>query len=260
MFVLNKLQFNQIFRKLIKSLPEKHINRRKNEEDNEWEHLSSVGEKIDTSDALDVTDRAITFKNEFGVPLTNYELYEEERDRVQDQVGNTAQYIKFVNESIKEKRNKMDRIQELQRRFQADIDSLQGKEKSKDELDKIRYQEIKACDIMQTLSHMERERHAIKKKMDYHAQQVSRSQLDLLEKDKDIASVKAELDLLKKKESVEVDLIENSEDPLRDLKNKLDKIGDEKEKEMILKNLKSLVNRLNQDEKGQNSLKSNYIR
>ena len=41
-----------------------------------------------------------------GVPSTSYEMYEEEKDKVQDDMGNTAQYLKFVNESIKAKKDK----------------------------------------------------------------------------------------------------------------------------------------------------------
>ena len=244
-------------------MPEKHINRKRkrdNSED-EWSHLTKgAGEKIDATDAMDITDRSITFKNEFGVPITNFELYEEEKEKVQDQVGNTAQYIKFANESIREKKNKMDKIQELQKKFQDDIDALQGNVKAKEDLDKIRYQDIKACDIEQALTYMQKERNALKKKMDHHAQQVSRSQLDLLEKDKEIANIKAELEVLKQNAPIEEKKPEIPEDPIEDLKNKLNKIGDDKEKEEILKNLKSLVNKLNSDEVNGDSLRSNYIK
>ena len=245
-------------------MPSKHINRkRKQTPEDEWAHVTKgVGEKIDSKDILDVQDRSITFKDDFGAAITNYEMYEEEKEKVQDEVGNTAQYIKFANESIKEKKNRMDRFQEMQQKFQDDIDSLQGNPKSKEDLDKIRYQDIKVCDVEQTLRYMQKERESIQKKMEFYTQQVSRSQLDLIEKDKEIAGIKAELDILNKSEGIEEKIFQKEEDPLTELKNKLDKIGNDYEKEEILKNLKSMVTKLSENNSREdgNSLRDNYIR
>ena len=68
------------------------------------------------------------------------------------------------------------------------------------------------------------------------------------------------LEILKKNAPIEDNKTESPEDPIADLKNKLDKIGDDKEKEEILKNLKSLVSKLNSDESNGDSLRSNYIK
>ena len=158
----------------------KHINRRKkaSSAEDEWAHITNlgdeeetelggdVGSKIEIADAMDVQDRSITFGNEYSEPTTNYEIYEEEKEKVKDDVGNTAQYLKFVNESIKEKRDRIENFHKKQQKFEEDIMALQeDKPKSRETLNQIRYKDIKSNDIEQTLHYLQKDRESVKKEI-----------------------------------------------------------------------------------------------
>ncbi|RDJ32564.1 MAG: hypothetical protein DWQ18_07090 [Crenarchaeota archaeon] len=224
----------------------KHINRKKREvsAEDEWAHITGVGEKIEVADAMEVQDRSITFKNQYGEPSTNFEVYEEEKNKMNDEVGNTAQYLKFVNESIMEKKRRLDMFHERQRKFQEEIDSLQFYQpKTKEQLDKIKYKDIKAGDIEAAIKFLENEREEIKRKMEYFTSQVSRTQSDLIEKDKQIAEIKAELVLAQKKESMQSE--QKQEDPIEVIKKQLESLENKEEARKILQSVNSLVERMN---------------
>lgn len=227
-------------------MPEKHINRKRRElsAEDEWAHITGVGEKIDTADAMDIQDRSITFKNEMGVPQTNFEAYEEEKNKVRDHVGNTAQYLKFVNESFKEKRMKLNKIYENQKKFQDELDALRGPEsRSKEQLDGIHYKDIKSKDIQQAVKHLEVERENIRKKMDHFASMVSHAQIELIEKDKQIAELKAEYEILVRREQNHK-TVEQEVDPVTLIKNKLKELGIENNSAEIKSVVDSLMNQL----------------
>lgn len=226
-------------------MAEKHINRKRREvsAEDEWAHVTGAGEKIEVADAMEVQDRSITFKNQYGEASTNFEIYEEEKEKMNDEVGNTAQYLKFVNESIMEKKRRLDMFHERQRKFQEEIDSLQFYQpKTKEQLDKIKYKDIKADDIEATIKFLENEREEIKKKMDYFASQVSRTQSDLIEKDKQIAQIKAELVLIQKKEAMQIQ--QKEEDPIEAIKKQLESLRNKEEAKKILQSVNSLVERM----------------
>ena len=237
----------------------KHINRRKkptSSAEDEWAHITNLGEeeeqelgsdvgsKIEIADAMDVQDRSITFGNEYSEPTTNYELYEEEKEKVKDDVGNTAQYLKFVNESIKEKKERLENFHKKQQKFEEDIMALQGDTpKSRDRLNQIKYKDIKVNDIEQTLHYLQKDREEIKKKMDHHSTQVSHAQMDILEKDKQIAEIKAEMEMMKRREQIQKE-IEKQNDPVENLKKQLKSVGNDQKSTEVLEAVSSLVQTL----------------
>lgn len=244
MFIFFERLSNHIIISCSILMPEKHINRKKRDlsAEDEWAHITGAGGKIDAADAMEVQDRAITFKNEFGERATNYEAYEEEKNSVKDHVGNTAQYLKFINESIKAKRDRLNKIYESQKKFQDDIDALRGPEsKSKSELDMIRYKDIKSQDINQAVKHLENERESIRKKMEHFASMVSHAQIELIEKDKQIAELKAESEILARREDNRKSQ-EQEVDPVDIIKNKLKELGVGNNPDEIKKVLDSLLN------------------
>ena len=221
----------------------RHINRRTKEEsaEDEWAHITgAVGEKIEAADAMDVQDRSITFKKELNENSTNQEYYEEEKNRMKDEVGNTAQYIKFVNESIKEKKNRFEQLAKQQQKFQEDIEALQyDKPKTKEQLDSIKYKDIKTHDVDMALQFLEKDREEIRKKMEHFASQVSRTQLDLVEKDKQIAQIKAERELIKKRDASKIE-----EDPIDKIKKQLAQLDNTQASKEILDTVQSLVSEM----------------
>lgn len=228
----------------------KHINRRKkgSSEEDEWAHITNLGDdvskKMDIQDAMEVQDRSITFGNEYTEPSTNYDLYKEEKDRVKDDVGNTAQYLKFVNESIKEKKERMENFHKKQKKFEEDILALQGdKPKSREVLNEIKYKDIKTGDVERTLFYLEKDREEIRKKMDHFTTQVSHAQMDIVEKDKQIAEIKAEMQVLKRREEIQEQLRKKN-DPVETLKKRLQMVGTDEQSNEVLEAVSSLVNAL----------------
>ena len=214
--------------------------------EDEWAHITGAGagEKIEATDAMDVQDRSITFKKELNENATNYEFYEEEKDRMKDQVGNTAQYIKFVNESIKEKKNRLDELAKQQQKFQEDIESLQfDKPKTKEQLDNIKYKDIKLRDVNQTIEFLQQERDQIRKKMEHFASQVSRAQTDLVAKDKQIAQIKAEREIIQKREINQ----KAADDPLVAIKKQLAQLNKSGSNPEILSTIEELVAKMSKE-------------
>lgn len=92
---------------------EKHL-RKKQKEDSEDKLTDTalLGAKIaDDSDMLEATNRKIAF-GDLGTPSTNYDIVNEETKIVKDEVGNTAQFLKFLNESLKHNTEKIKSIKQ----------------------------------------------------------------------------------------------------------------------------------------------------
>ena len=92
---------------------EKHLRKKQKESSEEkLTDTSLLGAKIaDDSDMLEASNRKIAFGN-LGMPSTNYEIVNEETKIVKDEVGNTAQFLKFLNESLKHKTEKIKSIKQ----------------------------------------------------------------------------------------------------------------------------------------------------
>ena len=220
----------------------KHINKRKRtSSEDEWAHIANISNEeshdVKKTDAMDIQDRTIDFSQTANEPTTNFDFYKEEKEKVKDEFGNTAQYIKFINERFKEKKDKIDSIYEKQKKFDDEIDALQGyKPKSREKLNQIKYKDIKAVDIERTLHYLEKDREVVNKKMEHFATQISHSQMDLIEKDKQIAEIKAEMQIALKREAIDK---QKEEEPIEVLKNHLQNIGNSEESKKILKALGS---------------------
>jgi len=222
----------------------KRINRRKrSSSEDEWAHIAELGDEsgniVEITDAMDVHDRIIKFGKTVNEPITNYDFYEEEKEKVKDEFGNTAQYIKFINERLKDKKGKIDLMYEQHKKFEEEIDALQGyKPKSREKLNQIKYKDIKAVDIERALHFLEKDREVVNKKMEHFATQISHSQMDLIEKDKQIAEIKAEMQIAFKRETIDK---QKEEEPIEVLKNHLHNIENSEESKKILKALGSFA-------------------
>ena len=92
---------------------EKHLRKKqKGDSEDKITNTSLLGEKIaDDSDMLEATNRKIAF-GDLGMPSTNYDIVNEETKIVKDEVGNTAQFLKFLNESLKHNTEKIKSIKQ----------------------------------------------------------------------------------------------------------------------------------------------------
>ena len=127
----------------------KYINRKLSAED-EWSHITdSVGEKIDTSDAMAVEDRTIFFGKDQEENKTIYEKTKEATRNAMDRAGNTGQYIKYVNAHLEKQNNEINRIKEIKAKFDQEVDLLAKDNDSRIDFNKIPNKERKKQEFRQ---------------------------------------------------------------------------------------------------------------
>ncbi len=94
--------------------------------EDEWAHLSGAEEgidrtirtKIDAIDAMEVLDRSITFgKEEETGPKTHLEIVQEEAKNAVNAAGKTGKYIRFVNQHMEKQRHEINKIKQIQEKF-----------------------------------------------------------------------------------------------------------------------------------------------
>ena len=226
----------------------KFLNRRKRKRDSaedEWAHATGSGTGIEVKDILDVQDRSLTFGDQENIAETNYDMYKEEKERVVDDMSNTAQYIKFANASIKNKKDRLETFNEKQRKFQEEVDSLKTKKlKTREELNNTKYKEIKSADIKRALEFLENDKKQIKQKIEHFSTQLSHAKTDLVEKDKQMQEIKAELDMINKRENVQKQSQVVESDPIEIIKSKIYSLADGQDKKEILDEVNSLLSKL----------------
>lgn len=203
-------------------MAEKHINRisdedrAKKDSDEDWSHITGVGSRIEAIDPLAVTDRTIIFGKDI-IPSTKEESVKEKTDEFKDQIGNTNQYLKFVNAHLAAKKEKLNMLKEREKKFQEEIDSLQGNSvKPRSELEKINYKYITENDTNSLITHMASELEQIKEKLAHQESQVQKTKSELQQKEEQIKHLQEEITQNKKK---------MPEDPLLIIREELAKIG-----------------------------------
>lgn len=201
---------------------EKHLNRISEEErarkesDEDWSHITGVGSRIEVVDPLAVTDRTIIFGKDVA-PSTKEDLVKEKTDQFKDQIGNTNQYLKFVNAHLAAKKEKLDMLKEREKKFQEEIDALQGNTvKPRSDLDKVNYKYITENDTKSLITHMASELEQIKEKLAHQESQVQKTKSELQQKEEQIKHLQEEITQNKKKVP---------EDPLLIIQEELAKLG-----------------------------------
>jgi len=239
-------------------LQEKHINKKKldvddiigvrrdlRSDDEEWSHIAkSMGEKIDFEDVSEIQDRSITF-NDKNYVKTKEEIYRDNSDEFKDRFGNTAQYLKFVNAHLMEKKNYLDKIVSKQDRFDEDIAALNSEHASKEQLDRMDYNKIKTGDIKIVLKHIQDERDLIKEKIEHFTRQVSQANEELSNKNKQIDEIKTELTYVETIENSNKSKIEKEDDVVGAIQKELKSLAPNNESEKIFGAINSLVVLLN---------------
>ena len=79
--------------------------------------------------------------------------------------------------------------------------------------------------------------------MDHYATQVSHAQMDLVEKDKQIAEIKAEMEVMKRRELIRQEY-QKQNDPVEILKKRLQDVGSDKKSSEVLEAVSTLVKTL----------------
>jgi chromosome segregation ATPase len=208
-------------------MAEKHLNRISDEEreakedskqdaDEDWSHITGVGSRIEVVDPLAVTDRSIIFGKDIGIS-SKEDTVKEKTDEFKDQIGNTNQYLKFVNAHLAAKKEKVDMLKEKEKKFQEEIELLRGNTvKPRAELDKVNYKYITENDTNSLIVHMASELEQIKEKLTHQESQVEKTRSEIQQKEDQIKHLQEEIAQNKKK---------TPEDPLLVIREELAKLG-----------------------------------
>jgi len=232
-------------------LEKKHINRRKKYEDNwsnfhrgDWTNLNDgVDEKIDPDEILDIQDRAITFNTDKIVKTTE-DKYKEKLNEFKDGFGNTAQYLKFVNAHLANKKEHLDKILAAKDQFANDIAILNPELLTKEQLDNKNYNKLKSDDIRSVLEHLEEEKDMIKEKIEYFTSKISQGNEEIENKNKQLSQFKSELTHAEMIEDSVKSKIKKEDDGV-DIQKQLKSITSKNESEKIFGAINSLVVLLN---------------
>lgn len=223
---------------------EKHINRKDDNEEDEWSHITNIGTKIEAADPMEVVARTIVFGKELGEAAKEV-VVKEKAEEFKDQMNNTNQYLKFINAHLAEKKSKIAKLRENERRFKEELEALQNDTiKPRPELDKVHYKYIKENDAKSLLVHLETERQILYDKLQHQQEQIEKTKKQLLEKDEQIKSVQNELELITNKKPV-------TEDPISVLKEELAKLGIQDSSTKIGAAINSLAEMLNSKKSNQ---------
>ncbi len=224
---------------------EKHLNRiteKAAEEDDEWSHITGVGSKIEVIDPLSVTDRSIIFGKDVA-PSTKEDMVKEKTDEFKDQMGNTTQYLKFINAHLAAKKEKLDKIKEREKKFKEEIESLQGDTvRPRAELDKINYKYITENDTNSLIVHMKSELEQIREKLSHQESQMEKTRTEIQKKEGQLKHLQEEI-TEKNKTKTQV-----QEDPLTVIREELAKLGISGDSGKIASALSTLSGIVNKDQ------------
>jgi chromosome segregation ATPase len=239
-------------------LEKKHINRKKSyvpddltdfsfnakPDDDTWSRFQpTIGEKIISEEIYQVPDRAITFNRNKVVKIEDN--YTNQTKEFKDKFSNTAQYLKFLNAHLAEKKNHLDKIVSKQDRFDDDIAALNPKYTSKEQLDRMDYNKIKVTDVQKVLEQIQNERELIKEKIEHFSNQINQAKVELTNKDKQIDEIKSEITLVETIENSPQSEIEKEEDVAEGIQKELKSLAPKNESEKIFGAINSLVVLLN---------------
>jgi len=234
-------------------LEKKHINKRKNSDEDDWSNFNhsdwrnlneSLEEKMDSGEILDIQDRAITF-NADKIVKTLEDKYKEQSNEFKDGFGNTAQYLKFVNAHLANKKDHVDKILASKDQFAMDIAALNPELLTKEQLDNKNYNKLKSDDVRSVLQQLEEEKDTLKEKIEYFTNKTTQANEELDNKNNQVIVIKSKIsDTEMTDDSVESN-IEKGNDGVDDIQKELKSIASQNESEKIFGAINSLVVLLN---------------
>ena len=238
-------------------LEKKHINRKKSytpdgitdfkinskTDDDEWSRFEpSVGEKIISEEIFEVPNRAITFDRKNFLENKEQE-FNERSVEFKDDFINTAQYLKFINAHLAEKKNHFDKMVADKEQFSDDIAALNPKLLTKEQLDRKNYTKLKSDDVRRVLANIVEERDSLKEKIDHFTSQTSLAKEELVNKNNQVDKIKSELLQEVNDEPVQSEI--NKEQSVSGIEQELKSITSKNESEKIFGAINSLVVLLN---------------
>lgn len=220
----------------------KHYNQNVDAAD-EWSHITGVGSKIEAHDALDVSERSITFSSKLK-PQTKQEIIQEKSEEVKDKITNTHQYQKFVNVLLQERVKDLKKMLDNEKRFAEEMSCFQDPKKDKTELNKVNPKYVTQNDAKVIVDNLESEYKTMKERLDHEQSRIQKTKLDLETKKQQIEQLKEELQYLGQKQQKQ----EPPADPILVLKHELKKLGISDDSGKIASALEMLQKKVNSPE------------
>lgn len=228
-------------------MQEKHLKRVKksdtgNTEEDEWEEIPTLGQKIDDQLLEEIPDRSIKIEKEHW---TNMDAYEKDAPKIKDEFTNTAQYFKIVKKQLEEKNLDFKKFKKDRERFEKEIEVLKPiKHRIKFDKKNLSHKEIKVQELKHELKQLETERQEIKTMIVHFNNQIQQAQTEFDFKVEQIEDIKFELERLEKKEALQ-QKISTEQEAIDVIKQELQVIGNAEESKRISRTVNSLVDLLN---------------
>lgn len=219
-------------RKFINKETKKGLDAKKEvEAEDEWAHLTGAEEeevetkietKIEAADAMDVLDRSITFGDEQQEgPKTAYDMIKEEARNAMDAAGNTGQYIRFVNRHIDNQRREIDKIKQIQEKFDHEIDLLQSNRSKIDSINKKLTPKHDVKTITESLHQLLLEKGITKSKLDTLKNEIVSVEDELKQQEEQIEEASEDL----KKKNILIEKSQSEEKMKDELESFMKKFG-----------------------------------
>ena len=209
----------------------------------EWSHITGVGSKIDSHDAMDITDRAIFFSNKPQFQ-TKQEIVQEKSDEFKDDMTNTHQYQKFVNVLLQEKVKNVKKMLDAEKKFAEEMSFFQDTIKVRPELEKINPKYIKESDATTLVKNLEEDYSKTQMRLEHEQSVLEKTKNQLQVKRQQIEQLKEELSYITQKQKKE----QVPDDPILTIKHELKKLGISDDSGKITQALSALAGKVKQAE------------
>ena len=225
---------------------EKHLRRIKKAEtgvsdEDEWEEIPTLGQKMEDQIIEEVPDRTVRIER---TKKTNIQAFEEDSPKVKDDFHNAAQYAKLLKSHVKEKKIEFEEFKHKKDEFDKQISNLQTKKPQiRFDLSKLDYKEVKVTQLKQELSILEEEREMIRNNIVHFNNQIKQAQTEMSFKVEQIEEIQMELNRLEKKQALQTP-IKTEEEAIEVIKQELNTIGDVQESKRIFRTVNTLVDLL----------------
>ena len=230
--------------------------------DEDFARITAVdGEKIQDIDIMDDIDRTLTFNK--NKATTKEEEYKNKNEAFKDHVSNTAQYVKFVNAHLAAKQAKLMELKKRSEDFEKEVAKLKPQDqRTKADLDLVKYNEITSEDIRIVLSNLEKDRDEAKTKVEHFSTKLRHADEELEKKNSEMENVKSKIIAIKNKELSQKNETKIDENVMGTIHNELSSLGSKGETRKIYGAINALIvllNSKNQETLDEiNSIKSEF--
>jgi len=198
--------------------------RRKASIDNEWSHITNLGEgqkQIKIQDELEVKDRNFFLNTEQQKQKTHWEKTKEETRNAMDRAGNTGQYIKYVNALFEKKKTELNKVKELKANYDRELGLLQNGDNKKIGFSKESLHKYNKDALRELKTVLEEEKIKTRSHLNKLKSAVYKAENDLQKQDQEIKEIEYHILHIKHK-SDEAQKMEKIKDDIMELGKKID--------------------------------------